>query len=72
MFPVRYMLRPNKQFRLRHIIYNTAQPDGSTMMDEINDWFALRIKNGLMKEDVVCSVNILATHHMMGTLQVYS
>jgi hypothetical protein len=24
------------------------------LMDEITDWFALRMKNGLMKEDVVC------------------
>jgi len=22
-------------------LYNIAQPDGSTLMDEINDWFAL-------------------------------
>jgi len=54
VFPARYMLRPKKQFRFRHIIYNIAQSDGSTIMDEINDWFATKIKNGLMKEDVAC------------------
>jgi len=48
------MMRPKKQFRFWHIIYNIAQPDDSTLMDEINDWFALRIKNGLTKDDVVC------------------
>jgi hypothetical protein len=61
VFPVKYMLRPKKQFRFRNIIHNIAQPDGSKLMYEINDWFALRIKNGLMKEDVVC-VQILWQH----------
>ena len=67
MFLVRYTLRPKKQFRFWHIIYNIAQPDGSTLMDEINDWFALRIKNRLTKEDAVCMQKLMATHHMMGT-----
>jgi len=30
--------------------YSIVQPDASTLVDEINTWFALRIKKHLMKE----------------------
>jgi hypothetical protein len=57
MFSMRYRLRLKKQcsinileqFSTKHIIQQHYQPDGSIARDEINTWFALRIKKQLMK-----------------------
>jgi hypothetical protein len=47
-----------------------AQPDGSTLTDEIYAWFALRIKKRLVKQATEWHVNIMTGCLMMGTWPV--
>jgi hypothetical protein len=47
---------------VKHQAYNTTQhyqPDGSIARDEINTWFALRIKKQLMKEAMEWQVFVI-------------
>ena len=53
------------------IWYHIAQPDGSTLMDEINASFPFRIKRWPMEPAAGYHVNIMAARRMMGMWLVY-